>query len=436
MVAAARLRLPGCAGHEVVHAAIAGAPLASPARAHPERGRRDERRHEHHEHDGPEKRRVNGAAREPHLCEDQPHLAAWHHRHADQQAVAAAPPGHEPGDHLAEDADGDESGPGKQCLGARERAPVHGGADAREEDRHEEVPDRRRGFLDHLPLRQVVQHEPGRERADDHRRARGIRQPRKQERERDCGEPQGAGGLDALDDAEDRRRHAHPHEHGHDHECGRDAGNAAHAAHRDGVAGDDPSHHGQDHQPDDVVDHGRPEHDAPLARVQAAEFGQHARRDADRRGAQRRAAHQRRHTRDAEHLRGQEPEPERDRHARDSDRSRDAADLHERADVGLEADLEQQQDHADLGHRVDDRIRGVHEPERRATEQHAGHEFPEHCRLAQALRELAEQLGADEDRDQRGKERRHRRASVGGSGRCEQQRRSRHHCAASPSRYV
>ena len=83
-------------------------------------------------------------------------------------------------------------------------------------------------------------------------------------------------------------------------------------------------------------------------------------------------------------------------HAHHRHRERRRAHLQHLLQVGLEPDLEEEDDHADLGERLDDRLVRVDQPEQRRAEQHAGEQFADHRRLAHALEEVAQQLGQRE----------------------------------------
>src|SRR6476620_10138314 len=71
------------------------------ARDAPEHRRRDERRHEHHEHDRAEESSVDRSGTESHLREDEAHFATRYHRRADEELSSAEPPRHVAGEHLA-----------------------------------------------------------------------------------------------------------------------------------------------------------------------------------------------------------------------------------------------------------------------------------------------------------------------------------------------
>ena len=87
--------------------------------------------------------------------------------------------------------------------------------------------------------------------------------------------------------------------------------------------------------------------------------------------------------------------------AGDRDNDRGAADLQQLVELGVETDEEQQQDDAELREEIDRRIVKIDEAKPRDTDDRATDELTENRRLANALRQLAEELGGDEDRDER-----------------------------------
>jgi hypothetical protein len=82
----------------------------------------------------------------------------------------------------------------------------------------------------------------------------------------------------------------------------------------------------------------------------------------------------------------------------------------------VEADLEEQDEHADLGQRVDHRICGIDHSEHRSAEQDAGDQLSQHRRLADLLRERAEHLRRHQHHDEGDEQlrNRHRPAFAGG----------------------
>ena len=101
------------------------------------------------------------------------------------------------------------------------------------------------------------------------------------------------------------------------------------------------------------------------------------------------------------------PQPVHDRVARregqhDPDRS-DQGRLQTRAeelvDIGLEADLEEEDQHAELGEGVQD-LRLVDQPEQAGTDEHPRQQLAQDGSLPDALHGLAGQLGGEPDQDE------------------------------------
>ena len=157
-----------------------------------------------------------------------------------------------------------------------------------------------------------------------------------------------------------------------------------------------------------VVDDGRAENDARFIALRPAEILEHARRDADARGGERRAEEDVRVDAGVR----QEPradapaEEERADDAKRRDEKRRAADLEHLRDRRLEADLEEQEDRAELRQRVESRValerfEARESRERQIAEQDAGAKLSEHRRLAKPRREVPADLGGREDERQR-----------------------------------
>jgi hypothetical protein len=66
----------------------------------------------------------------------------------------------------------------------------------------------------------------------------------------------------------------------------------------------------------------------------------------------------------------------------------------------VQADLEEQDEDADLGEGSDYRVRRIDDGKRRPAENHARDQFAKHTGLAKALRESAKQLRRDDQGDQ------------------------------------
>jgi hypothetical protein len=96
------------------------------------------------------------------------------------------------------------------------------------------------------------------------------------------------------------------------------------------------------------------------------------------------------------------PEEERRDDAQAGHEQRRPADLKHLADVRLQPDLEEQDDDAQLGQRVNDGVRAEllnssDTRERQRADEDARHQLAEHDRLAQSLEDLAADLRHDED---------------------------------------
>ena len=144
--------------------------------------------------------------------------------------------------------------------------------------------------------------------------------------------------------------------------------------------------HRQHHEPQDVVQDGRAENHLPLPAVQGAQVLQDPGRDADARGRQRRSDEQvgERGSLGQQPSRGPPPEDERRHHADCGHQRGGRPDPGEGPQVRLQPDVEQQDEHPDLGQHVK---RGVaaHEGDPAFTEE----EREQVCR-ADAREELAE----------------------------------------------
>ena len=165
-----------------------------------------------------------------------------------------------------------------------------------------------------------------------------------------------------------------------------------------------PGDHGQDDQPDDVVDDGRPEDDLALGLLQAAEVGEDAGGDADARRRQGRPRDDGDEVREAEETAGPVAQGERQDDADGGHGRRGPADLQELPQVGLQADGEEQQDDPELGEEVDHLDLGIDEPQDRGAEQHAGDELAEDGRLADGLGQGPAELRRAEHDDEEAQE--------------------------------
>ena len=302
----------------------------------------------------------------------------------------------------------------------QERVPharVHGGADAQEEDRGEDVGDRLDPLLDRGELIRFRQDEPGRERADDERRAGTIGQHTEQQQEREGRHDQHTAYPHPIDQAEESRGELQSDPEGHKKKRDRHTEDAQRALQAERRPGGEPRDHTQDHEPHDVVDHRRAEDEAGLQAVQHLEVLEHARGDPDRGRGERRAHEYGGHPRvgggvlvpvpPGRPIQKAQTERHRDTHRRD--RRRRGSDTHHGLEIGLEPDLEQQHHHADLReqpkHRCE-RVVGADRDhlEKAGSEQDAREQLTHHGRLPQALEQLpCEFPGEQYDREHREK---------------------------------
>ena len=165
------------------------------------------------------------------------------------------------------------------------------------------------------------------------------------------------------------------------------------------LAADQPRDDGEDDQADDVVDHGRAEHDLPLGRFEPSEVRQHARRDADRGRGQRRSGRR---------APGSDRSPER--RAPRNPRANGSATPTTATVVAARPTLisavrsvcspiwNSSMTTPISAQRGDHRIGRIEKSEHRSTEDHTGEQLAEHGWLTDPLRELAEQLRRENDR--------------------------------------
>ena len=130
-------------------------------------------------------------------------------------------------------------------------------------------------------MRNDEEHQTGGEGADDQRRPGDLGEHRESEGKGEPEHPQRARRLDALDDTERRRGDAHPDQNSTREKEDRDRADLPDMHRVDTRTADQICHYGENHETDDIVEHCRAEYDAPFGRLQAAEIGEHARRDPD-----------------------------------------------------------------------------------------------------------------------------------------------------------
>ena len=173
------------------------------------------------------------------------------------------------------------------------------------------------------------------------------------------------------------------------------------------AAGGHPGDDAQDDETEDVVDDRRADDDPGFLGGHAPQIGEDTGGDADGSGGERCADEDRlgdaigagNGARVRQVGPVGETEGEGHRHTDGGDGKGCGSDAKHLAQVGFEADLEEQQQHAELGEHVDHlagRPFGRDDAEDAAAQEDAGHQLAEDGGLADALGELAEELGSDE----------------------------------------
>jgi hypothetical protein len=398
-------------------------PLRAAAERPAQADRRHQRRHQHHQHQRRERARVEQRPALQHergadAGEDQADLAARHHADRDRQPVGAAVEHAQPARELAGDRRGHERRAEPERAGRAEAGDVDLDAHQHEEQRHEDRGERMQQLVEGLVLEPRahagavrVEQDAGRERADDAGEPDRLGGEREREAQRDAGDQDQAvlaRGLDRPHDAareevaggsgrEQERRGL-----GHDRERGAGAQPGAAA-----VRGDHAADHGQHHQAQHVVDDRRAEDHLARARLRDAQVLQHARGDADAGGGQAGAEEHRHQRVRVGQQRPRHPPAERERHDHADQRhqQRRGADARQRAQVGLEADVEQQQQHADLGQHLQRRLvadereaGGAVRERQQVADADPDQQLAEHRRLAQPHREQAAELRRQQQR--------------------------------------
>ena len=268
----------------------------------------------------------------------------------------------------------------------------------------------------------LVQDQAGGEGADDGGEADLVRRPGEDEEEDEGGGEEHPLDAQPAGQPEHARRQPAAYEDGaaeEDHRLDDDHQDVHGGELAAGVGGaDDAGDDGQDDQAEDVVDDRRAEDDLRLPGGDLPQVGQHPGGDADAGGAEGGADEEV----DQKVLVGQEvgrhrPAEEERRHDAE-DRHQQAGDTHRQhlLDVGFQADVEEQQDDADLGQDLDPQV-GAQEVEEvdpdegEVAQEDAEHQLAQDRRLADALEHLAAELGHRED-DGDAEEDRHDGAAV------------------------
>ena len=159
--------------------------------------------------------------------------------------------------------------------------------------------------------------------------------------------------------------------------------------------GDEAYHHGEDHEPQDVVGHRGTQHGAGLHGREGAQVAEDTRGDAHAGGRERSADEQRLVAAVPERRCHGVATGHGDDHTDARDRHRRAADRAEVGDVHLHADAEKQQDHPELTEHAQ-RLVGPHQCQDRRTDDDTGHDLTDDRRDVDALGELRRDLGRDE----------------------------------------
>lgn len=235
-------------------------------------------------------------------------------------------------------------------------------------------------------------------------RSRQRGEPRHHECEYQPSDAEGAACFDAADEPEYRRYQRTAEDDGADNESDGYATCCGNSAQRQRRAANQAAHYRKNYKPNHVVDHCRAEHDLTFARFELTQVGQRSGGNSDGCRSQCRACddggNRRQSQSDAHRVAQSEWQHDPDKR----DCQRRIADLHQRADVGMKADLEQEYEHPQLGKAEQNRVGGIENAEHRTAEDDAGEKLADHCGLTQSLCEHAEQLGGQQQRDEDGEQ--------------------------------
>ena len=337
---------------------------------------------------------------QPERGEDQPDLAARNHADADEQLVAGPAEHARRGHELAEHRDKEQHRGDPEHLAVGEGFEVDVDTDLEEEHGDQQVPDGSQLAAYAVGGVRARQREAGHERTDDRRQVGRVRKLGASASVKPSASatnvpaerlwrriPANSGGAIRRPTAVAITTNPIA--------TSRDLGDAdgRHAA-----FGDDARDDSEDDEADHVVGDRGAEHSARFDRCERTEVAEHPRSDADARGRQCRADEQRFFAVEAEADAGAEAGRHRHDDADDCDEEGRAPDGTQIPQVHLEADLEQQQDHAELGEDVQDLV-GLDNPEQRRPDEHAGDDLGDDRREADAIRDLGSDLRRD-DHDQ------------------------------------
>ena len=331
--------------------------------------------------------------------EDEADLAAGEHPEADQEPVPDAAEQAHAGDELAEAGHDAEHRDEGEEVGVGERVEVGLDADLEEEDRDEQVADRGELPPDARGRRGATQGDAGRERTHDRGEVRGVGEQGEHQREREGDRHERARRPGPpVDELEDLRTELRPDADREDEERHRDHDDLHDVDHVDGPRGGDPHDDRQQHQAHHVVGHRGAENRAPLDAGQRPQVAEHPGGDAHARGGKRGAEEQGHVARLAEHEPGEDAEDNRDDDADRRDQQRGLPDRPQLRETELEPDLEEQQDHAELGEDGEHLV-GLEQAEDRRPHDDAGDDLADHRGHADALGDLRRDLRRQEDDD-------------------------------------
>ena len=363
----------------------------------PQERRRDERRHEDHDEQGGVDVVTEHALLQADGGEDEADLAAGDHAEAHEQAVPRRTQEPSGGDNLADHRDGEQRGRHAEHLGVEEALDLSIDADLEEEHRDEEVADRGEVRTDAVRRAATGQRHAGHERPHDRRQLCCIGQlGHGQGKGEGQGHQGSSGAADPPDGVEERRDHPHPDGQRCREEDDRDHQDLDHLSDLHRSRFGEPYDDGQDDEAEDVVGHRRAEHGPRFHRGEGPEVTEDPGADPDARGGERGA--------DEDRLVGAEAEQEADAcpgreghdHADERDGERGPSDRSELPEVHLEADVEEEQDHAQLGEHAQ-HVAVAHQAEQRRADQDACDDLPDHGREPDPLRHLGRDLCRDQD---------------------------------------
>ncbi len=155
--------------------------------------------------------------------------------------------------------------------------------------------------------------------------------------------------------------------------------------------------HRQQHHAENVIQHRGAENNLALDAMASAQVCQHADRDADTGRGQRASDHERRKQLEIESVVAHgKAKHEWQHESADCDDQRLAAGVDQAVQVGVEAHLEQQHDHADLGEHLES-LPGFDPAEQARPQEHAGQQFADDGGQTAYQRQFSEDTCGDEN---------------------------------------